>query len=79
MNESPAFCYDTQTQFVSGRWRRSDALWCRGELRKTQGVMKGSDRDVLNGNVRPIYRKGRVAFTNSLNVDYTRAERERFL
>ena len=43
---------------------------------KTQGVMKGSDRDVLNGNVRLIYRKGRVAFTNSLNVDYTRAERE---
>ena len=38
--------------------------------------MKGSDRDVLNGNVRLIYRKGRVAFTNSLNVDYTRAERE---
>ena len=33
---------------------------------KTQGVMKGSDRDVLNGNVRLIYRKGRVAFTNSL-------------
>ena len=43
---------------------------------KNQGVMKGSDRDVLNGNVRLIYRKGRVAFTNSLNVDYTRAERE---
>ncbi len=62
MNEPLRFCYDTQTQFVSGRWRRSDALWCRGELRKNQGVMKGSDRDVLNGNVRLIYRKGRVAF-----------------
>lgn len=43
---------------------------------KTQGVMKGSDRDVLNGNVRLIYRKGRMAFTNSLNVDYTKAQRE---
>ncbi len=43
---------------------------------KTQGVMKGSGRDVLNGNIRLIYRKGRIAFTNSLNVDYTMAERE---
>ena len=38
---APAFCYDTQTQFVSGRWRRSDALWCRGELRKNPGSDEG--------------------------------------
>ena len=43
---------------------------------KTQGVMKGSDRDVLNGNLRLIYRKKNIAFTNSFNFDYTKAERE---
>lgn len=44
---------------------------------KTQGVMKGSDRDVLNGNVRLIYRYKNLAFTNYLNVDYTKASREK--
>ena len=43
---------------------------------KTQGVMKGSDRDVVNGNVRLMYRKGQLSFTNSFNVDYTIAKRE---
>ena len=43
---------------------------------KTEGVMKGSDRQVMNGNIRLIYRKGRLAFTNNLNIDYTKAERE---
>ena len=42
----------------------------------TEGVMKGSDRQVMNGNVRLIYRKGRLAFTNNLNIDFTKAERE---
>ncbi len=43
---------------------------------KTQGVMKGSDRDVLNGNVRLMYRYKTVAFTNYLNLDYTMSSRE---
>lgn len=42
----------------------------------TEGVMKGSDRQVMNGNIRLIYRKGRLAFTNNLNIDFTKAERE---
>lgn len=43
---------------------------------KTQGVMKGSDKDVLNGNVRLIYRYKTLAFTNYMNVDYSLAKRE---
>ena len=43
---------------------------------KTQGVMKGSDRDVLNGNLRLIYRYKTLAFTNYMNVDYSFATRE---
>ncbi len=43
---------------------------------KTEGVMKGSDRDVMNGNIRLIYRKERLAFTNNLNINYSKAERE---
>ncbi|MBO4959141.1 SusC/RagA family TonB-linked outer membrane protein [Butyricimonas virosa] len=46
-----------------------------GSYGKTQGVMKGSDRDVVNGNVRLMYRKGQLSFTNSFNVDYTIAKR----
>lgn len=42
----------------------------------TQGVMKGSDRNVMNGNVRLLYKKGRFSFTNSLNLDYSLAEHE---
>lgn len=43
---------------------------------KTEGVMKGSDRKVMNGNVRLIYRRGRLAFTNNLNINYSKAARE---
>lgn len=43
---------------------------------KVQGVMKGSGRDVLNGNLRLIYRRGAFAFTNLLSVDYSYAQRE---
>ena len=42
----------------------------------TEGVMKGSDREVMNGNIRLIYRKGRLSFTNNLNIDYSKADRE---
>lgn len=44
---------------------------------KTQGVMKGSDRDVLNGNVRLVYRYKSLAFTNYLNIDYSMSSREK--
>ena len=43
----------------------------------TQGVMKESNREVVNGNFRLSYRKNRLSFTNSLSVDYTMATRER--
>ena len=40
---------------------------------KTEGVMKGSDREVMNGNIRLIYRKGKLSFTNNLNINYSKA------
>lgn len=44
---------------------------------KTQGIMKDSDKDVLNGNVRLIYRYNNLAFTNYVNIDYSVANREK--
>ena len=43
---------------------------------KNMGIMKGSDRDVVNGNVKLIYRKGQLAFTNNLNINYVKASHE---
>lgn len=43
---------------------------------KTQGVMQGSDKDVLNGNIRLIYRYKTLAFTNYLNINYSVSNRE---
>jgi TonB-linked SusC/RagA family outer membrane protein len=43
---------------------------------KNQGVMKGSDRNLTNGNVRLIYRKGRLSVTNSLSIDLVNSTRE---
>lgn len=45
-------------------------------LGKTPGIMKGSSRDVTNGNVRLIYRKGRLSVSNSLSLDFVNASRE---
>lgn len=42
----------------------------------TKGVMKQSSRKVTSGSVRLIYRKDRLSFSNSLNVDYVAANRE---
>lgn len=42
----------------------------------TTGVMKGSDRKTANGNIRLIYRKGKFAFTNNTNIDYTKSNQE---
>lgn len=41
--------------------------------RKNQGVMKGSDRDALNGNFRLIYRYKKLSFTNYANLDFGNA------
>jgi TonB-linked SusC/RagA family outer membrane protein len=41
-----------------------------------QGVMKGSGRKLTNGNVRLIYRKGRLSATNSLSIDMVNVTRE---
>ena len=37
--------------------------------RNQQGVMEGSDRDAMNGNVRLIYRYKNISFTNYTNID----------
>lgn len=42
----------------------------------TKGVMKESSREVTSGNVRLIYRRGRLSFNNSLSIDYVKANRE---
>lgn len=42
----------------------------------TQGVMKGSDRQATNGNIRLLYRKGKFSVNNSLSVDNVRANKE---
>lgn len=38
----------------------------------TEGVMKGSDRRVLGGNIDLIYRTGKFQFSNKLTIDYTK-------
>lgn len=42
----------------------------------TQGVMKGSDREATNGNIRLLYRKGNFSVNNSLSIDHIRANKE---
>lgn len=42
-----------------------------------QGVMKGSGRKVTQGNVRLMYRKGRLSATNSLSLDILNVTREK--
>lgn len=41
---------------------------------RTQGVMKNSNRDVLNGNVQLTYRIDKFAFTNQTNITNTDVE-----
>jgi TonB-linked SusC/RagA family outer membrane protein len=43
---------------------------------KTRGVMKGSDRNVINGNARLMYRRGALSVNNTFSVDNTVADRE---
>lgn len=41
------------------------------------GVMIGSGRETMNGNVRLMYKKGNVAFTNYTNIDYSKSTMEK--
>ncbi|MDR2130499.1 MAG: SusC/RagA family TonB-linked outer membrane protein [Odoribacteraceae bacterium] len=43
----------------------------------TRGVMKGSNREVVNGNVRLMYRRGSLSVNNTLSIDNTTANREK--
>lgn len=43
----------------------------------TEGVMKGSGRETVNGNVRLTYRTGKLSFNNILNIDNVVSEREK--
>ncbi len=43
---------------------------------KTQGVMKGSDRDVVNGNITLTYRVDKFNFTNQTTINNTTANNE---
>jgi TonB-linked SusC/RagA family outer membrane protein len=43
---------------------------------ENQGVMKESARKLTNGNIRLIYRKGRLSVSNSLSIDIVNATRE---
>jgi TonB-linked SusC/RagA family outer membrane protein len=43
---------------------------------ENQGVMKNSGRKLTNGNVRLIFRKGRLSATNSLSIDLVNVTRE---
>ncbi|SMG10130.1 TonB-linked outer membrane protein, SusC/RagA family [Sphingobacterium psychroaquaticum] len=42
----------------------------------TKGVMKGSDRQATNGNIRLLYRKGNFSVNNSLSIDNIKANKE---
>ena len=42
----------------------------------TQGVMKGSGKDALNGNIRLTYRVDKLSFSNITNLDYNSSETE---
>jgi len=42
----------------------------------TQGVMKESGKDLVNGNIKLIYRKKKFSLSNNLNLDYSKADRE---
>ncbi|MHA4893531.1 SusC/RagA family TonB-linked outer membrane protein [Pedobacter sp. PWIIR3] len=42
----------------------------------TNGVMDGSDRQATNGNIRLLYRKGKISVNNSLSIDNVNANHE---
>ena len=44
--------------------------------KSTEGVMKGSDRDAINGNIRLMYRLNNLSFMNQTSIDYVDASNE---
>ena len=64
--------------------RGVDTYWMNEPLRfatthKHTLSIEGGDatfREVMNGNIRLIYRKGKLSFTNNLNINYSKADRE---
>ncbi|WP_081643190.1 SusC/RagA family TonB-linked outer membrane protein [Sphingobacterium paucimobilis] len=42
----------------------------------TKGVMKGSDRQATNGNIRLLYRRGDFSVNNSLSIDNVKSNKE---
>jgi TonB-linked SusC/RagA family outer membrane protein len=76
MNEPLRFAFTQRhTLFVEG----GDANLRYGvslSAGENQGVMKGSSRKPINGNLRLIYRKGRLSATNSLSIDLVNITRE---
>lgn len=54
----------------------SDALRMQGSLsyNDVQGVMKGSSRKVLNGNLTTFYRVKKLSFTNRLTITNTKTQ-----
>ena len=40
------------------------------------GVMKGSDRQIMSGNIDLTYRKNSLIFSNKFNVDLVNSKRE---
>lgn len=41
-----------------------------------QGVMKDSEKDLVNGNLKLIYRHNKLSISNNLNLDYSKADKE---
>lgn len=41
------------------------------------GVMKGSGRETMNGNIKLLYRKNSLSVSNNLNLDYHSSDREK--
>lgn len=76
MNEPLRFAVTQRhTLFAEG----GDAILRYGvslSVGENQGVMKESARKLTNGNVRLIYRKGRLNVTNSLSIDLVKATHE---
>lgn len=44
--------------------------------KNNNGVMKGSDRDIISANIDLTYRKEKLLFANKFSMDVTHTERE---
>ena len=67
----------TQTHNISVDGGDSAFLYGVGvNYSNTQGVMKGSGKDALNGNIRLTYRVDRLSFSNNTNLNYNTSDTE---